>query len=172
MLANSYFLWWAAQVVAVAIIIFLILRWRPGFLRGRTIGETLGQALDAREDRIREQLEAAQQSREEAARIHEQSENDIAQARKEAEEIVTRATQTSLAIQKEIETRAHQEYERIVGQARVQIDYERERAELALRRRAADIVIDAAGEIVERYLEPQTDLRLIDDSLEGMREIR
>ena len=141
-------------------------------MSGRTIGEVLGSALDSRENHIREQLDAAQQSREEAARIHEQSEQDIAEARKESEEIVARAGQTSRAIQNEMQQRAQEEYERIVSQARVQIEYERERAEMALRRRAADIVVDAAEQIVRENLEPQTDRRLIDESLDDLKEIR
>lgn len=171
-LAGIYPLWWLAQVLAIAILVYLFLRWRPGFLKGRTIGETLGAALDARENQIREQLEAAQRSRDEAARIHEQSQEEMAQARKDGEEIVARASQTSEAIQQEIEVRARQEYERIVGQARAQIEYERERAELALRRRAADIVVDAAEQIVERNMDAQTDRRLIDTSFENLKEIR
>jgi F-type H+-transporting ATPase subunit b len=170
-LSGSYGLWFAAQVVAIVIIVVLVLRWRPGFLGKRTIGETLNQSLDARAARIQDQLEAAQRSREEAARIHEESQREIAQARQQAEEIVTRATSTSEAIQHEIEERAKEEYNRIVGQARNQINYERQQAEVALRRRAADIVVDAAGQVVERYLEPQSDRRIIDDSLTNLRKV-
>lgn len=170
-LSGQLFLWWGAQVLAIIIIVVLFLMWRPGFLRGRTIREAFGQALDARAARIQEQLEAAQRSREEAARIHEESQQELARAREQAEEIVTRAASTSQAIQHEIEVRAKEEYDRIVGQARNQINYERQQAEVALRRRAADIVVDAAGQVVERYLEPQSDRRLIDDSLTNLRKI-
>jgi F-type H+-transporting ATPase subunit b len=169
-LASNYLIWWLAQVVAVAFLVYLFLRWRPSFMGRRTIGETLGQALDAREAQIQTQLQAAERSREEAARIQAQSEQDIAQARHEAEDIVTRASQTSRAIQEEMRVRAREEYDRVVGQARVQIDYEREQAELALRRRAADVVIDAARQVVERHLQPKEDQQLIDDSLAKMRQ--
>jgi F-type H+-transporting ATPase subunit b len=165
-------LWWLAQLIAIAILVWLFLRWRPNFLRGRSIRQTLNDVLDARQQQIQTQLEAAQRSREEAARINEQAKQEIAQARKDAEEIVTRAAHTSEAIQQEMQKRAREEYERIIGQARVQIDYEREQAELALRRRASDIVVDAAGQIVERYLEPQTDRQIIDSSLADLKEIR
>jgi F-type H+-transporting ATPase subunit b len=164
-LASNIVIWWIAQLVAIAILVALFLRWRPGFLKGRTIGETVGALLDAREAQIQEQLEAAQRSREEAARIQQQSEQEIAQAREEGKTIVERAATTSQAIQQEIEKRAREEYDRIIGQARQQIDYEREQAEVALRRRAADIVVDAAGEVVRRNLDSVTDQRLIDDTL-------
>lgn len=172
LLAQNLIFWWIAQVAAVAILVILFLRWRPGFLGGRTILETMNRSLDARSDAIREQLEAAQRSREEAARLHEEAQRDVQHARSEAEQIVDRAAHTSEAIQADLERRAREEYERIVGQARSQIEFERERALGALRRRAADIVIDAAREVVERTMEPQSDRRVIEDSLSNLREIR
>jgi F-type H+-transporting ATPase subunit b len=164
-LADSYFIWWGAQVVAVAILVYLALRWRPGFLNGRTVGSTLTNALDRREAQIREQLEAAERSRQEAARIREEAQQDIARARSEAEQIVSRAHDASQAIGQEMEERARREYDRVVGQARAEIDYERRQAELALRRRAADIVVDAAGEVIARNLSEEADRRIIRDSL-------
>lgn len=164
-LSGNYIVWWIAQLVALAIIVFLALRWRPGFLKGRTIGQTVGGTLDARAKQIQEQLEAAERSRQEAARIREQSAQDVARAKEEAEGIVARAAATSKAIQKDIEGRAREEYDRIVGQARDEIESERRQAELALRRRAADIVVDAAQQIVEKNLDAESDQRLIQESV-------
>jgi F0F1-type ATP synthase membrane subunit b/b' len=67
-----------------------------------------------------------------------------------------------------MEQRARQEYDRVIGQARSEIDYERRQAELALRRRAADIVVDAAGQVVGRYLSPDADRQIIRDSLKDV----
>jgi F-type H+-transporting ATPase subunit b len=171
MLANNLIIWWIAQVAAVAILVALFLRWRPGFLGGKTIREMTGQALDSREQQIREQLEAAQRSREEAARIREESERDIEKARHQGDEIVARAGHTSEAIQEEMHKRAREEYDRIVAQAKSQIEYERDQAELALRRRAADIVVDAAAQVVEQHLDPTADDRLIEDTLAHLRRV-
>lgn len=171
-LAARYIIWLAADVVAFAILVLAFVRWRPGFLRGRTIQDAMNQALQAREDQIRVQLQAAERSREEAARIRAESERDIAQARSEADTIVARAADTSQAIQSDIEKRAREEYDRIVGQARSEIQFERERAEMALRRRAADIVVDAAGEIVKRNLDQRADRRIIDSSLVDLRDLQ
>jgi len=167
-LAHNYLVWWGAQLFALAVLIFLFLRWKPAFLGGKTVGQTLGDALDARNAQIKDQLEAAERSRQEAARIREQSQRDIEQARTEAAQIVERAHSTSAAIRQEIETRAQDEAKRVVAQAADEIDFERRQAEQALRRRAADIVVDAAGQIVQRNLDPQTDQRLIAQSLQQM----
>ncbi len=164
-LSGNYLVWWVAQIVALAFIVFLVLRWRPGFLGGKTIGQTVNASLDSRAAQIKEQLEAAERSRQEAERIRRQSAQDVAQAKEEAEGIVARASETSQAIQKDIETRAREEYDRIVGQARTEIDAERRQAELALRRRAADIVVDAARQIVEKNLDAEADQRLIRESV-------
>ncbi|GAC1467175.1 MAG: hypothetical protein PVSMB7_13450 [Chloroflexota bacterium] len=167
-LADQEIVWFVAELAAVVIIVVLILRWHPGFLGGQTISQSVSRSLDKREEQIREQLSAAQRSREEAARIRQQSEQDIAAAREEAQHIVDRASTTSEAILADLQTRAREEYDRIVGQAKGQIEYERQQAEAALRRRAADIVIDAAGQIVRRDLSADTDQRIINDSLTGI----
>src|SRR5438270_12357470 len=125
MLESNLIIWWLAQVIAVAILVILFLRWRPGFLGGRTIGETLNGALDARSNAIRDQLEAAQRSREEAERLHAEAQKDVERASDEARQIVERASHTSEAIGAELEKRARDEYERIVAQARSQIEFER-----------------------------------------------
>jgi F-type H+-transporting ATPase subunit b len=170
-LSDQYFIWWASQVVALAILVGAFLRWRPGFLRGRTIRQTLTEALDARANQIRTQLQAAELSRQEAQRIREQAAADIARAQAESQAIVERATHTSEAVQRDMLARAEEEYQRIIGQAREEIDYERRQAEAALRQRASDIVVDAAGQIVREYLEPSADRRIIDTSLDDMRNL-
>jgi F-type H+-transporting ATPase subunit b len=170
-LADTYLAWWAAQVVALVILVFLVLRWHPKFLRGRSIGQTLDAALIARENQIGAQLAAAEESRKEAARIREEAANDVEEARGQADEIVERARHTSESIQREITDRAREEARRVVEQAQAEIAYETRQAEMALQRRAADIVVDAAKQIVERHLEPATDRRLIEESLARMREI-
>jgi F-type H+-transporting ATPase subunit b len=164
-LSGNYLVWWIAQLVALALIVFLVLRWRPGFLGGKTIGQTVNSSLDIRAAQIKEQLEAAERSRQEAERIRAQSAQDVARAKEEADDIVTRAAETSQAIQRDIESRAREEYDRIVGQARNEIEAERRQAELALRRRAADIVVDAARQIVEKNLDAESDQRLIRESV-------
>lgn len=172
MLAENFIAWWLAQVLGIAILVTVFLRWRPGFLGRRTIGQTLNQVLDARSAAIQEQLEAADRSREEAERLHAAAQQDVERAKVEAGEIVERASHTSESIGAELEKRAREEYERIVAQARSQIEYERERAIAALRRNAADVVVDAAREVVERTLEPEGDRRVIETSLDDLKEIR
>lgn len=171
MLAHNFVVWWAAQLVSIAILLYFVLRWRPGFLGGKTIGETLTDALDARAAAIEEQLQAAQRSREEAERIRAESAREVEAARQQASEIVSRASQTSEAILREMEVRAAAEKDRIIRQARDEIDYERRQAELALRRRASEVAIDAAEQVIARTMDEQTDEQLIRRSLTQIRDI-
>src|SRR5581483_11989346 len=94
-LANTYWVWWVAQLIALAILIALFLRWRPKFLGRRTIGQMLSEALNSRAASIQEQLQAAERSRAEAARIREEAALEVTRAREQAQEIVARAEQTS-----------------------------------------------------------------------------
>jgi F-type H+-transporting ATPase subunit b len=171
-LSGNFFAWWIAQVIAIAILLFLFLRWKPGFLGGRTILQTMGAALDSRSEQIQHQLEAAERSRHEAERIQAAAQQDIVHAREEAEGIVTRAQTTSEAIRQDLHTRAEEEAKRVVAQASAQINYEREQAELALQRRAADIVVDAARTVIQRNLDKAGDRRIIDTSLADLKDLR
>lgn len=171
-LSTNLIAWWLAQVLAIAILVILFLRWKPGFLGKRTVGQMMGSALDAREEQIREQLAAAQRSREEAERIQQAALQDIERARSEAQQIVERAQSTSQAIQQDLVDRAQDEANRVVAQASAQINYEREQAELALQRRAADIVIDAARTVIRRDLDEASDRRIIDTSLSDLQELK
>jgi F-type H+-transporting ATPase subunit b len=171
-LANDYVFWWIAQLVAIAILIFLFLRWKPGFLAGKTIGQTLGGALDARKAQIDDQLAAAERSRQEAERIHQQTQQDIEKARSEAQQIVSGAARTSEAIKTEIVQRAQEEGQRILAQAKAEIGQERNQALQALQRRAADIVVDAAGQIVSQHGDERADQQLINSSLRRLGDHR
>jgi F-type H+-transporting ATPase subunit b len=171
-LSGNLIAWWVAQVLAIAILVILFLRWRPGFLGKRTVGEMASSALDAREAQIQHQLEAAQRSREEAERIQQAAVQDIERARAEGQEIVARAHTTSEAIQQDMRARAEEEANRVVAQAAAQINYEREQAELALQRRAADIVVDAARTVIQRNLDESSDRRIIDTSLSDLKDLR
>lgn len=167
-LANNYPFWWIAQLIAISILVFLFLRWRPGFLGGKTIGETLGSALDERRAQIDDQLAAADRSRQEAERLRAQTQADIERAHQEAQHIVSGAQHTSEAIRTQMSKRAEDEAQRIVAQAKSEIDQERNQALQALQRRAADIVIDAAGQVVARYTDERGDKELINSSLRKM----
>jgi F0F1-type ATP synthase membrane subunit b/b' len=68
--------------------------------------------------------------------------------------------------------RAEEEANRVVAQAAAQINYEREQAELALQRRAADIVVDAARTVIQRNLDESSDRRIIDTSLSDLKDLR
>jgi F0F1-type ATP synthase membrane subunit b/b' len=85
---------------------------------------------------------------------------------------VERAHSTSEAIQHDLERRAQEEANRVVAQASAQINYEREQAEQALQRRAADIVVDAARTVIQRNLDESSDRRIIDTSLSDLKELR
>lgn len=171
-LASDRLIWFIAELLAFVLIAAVILRWRPSFLGNKSISATLSDSLDRRAGQIDEQLSAAERSREEAAKIRAQSEQDIARAREEGRQIVGRAGSTSQSILEELQVRAREEYDRIVAQARTQIDYERQQAEMALQRRAADIVVDAAQEVVQRNLDSDSDRRIIGSSLDDLKELR
>ncbi|GIW10471.1 MAG: F0F1 ATP synthase subunit B [Chloroflexi bacterium] len=145
-----------AQIVNF-LILFLILR---AVLWPRVIG-----MLDERARRIRESMDRAAELQQQAAAAQQQFEEQLKQARQEAQEIVARALQTADRIKNEAEVEARQQADALVERARAEIQLERDRAIAELRREFADVTILAAERVIQQSLDKQRHLRLIEEVL-------
>jgi F-type H+-transporting ATPase subunit b len=156
---------WIGEFLAWVALIFVVLFKRFG-TRQQSLIQIITTMLDGYAKRTEEQLQIAQENREQAARAHQEAATQIAQARDEAKQIVERARTMSQTLRKEMIEAAEQERARIVAQAREEIESERNRAVLELRARAADLVVDAAREVLERTIDAETDRQIIGQALQ------
>ena len=121
--------------------------------------------LDERQARIRESMERAEalqaQSAEAEARVRAQLE----EARREGQNIINMATQIAERIKTERQEQAQAEYEAILRRAQEDAARERERAYAELRAQIADLAVMAAGRIIHRNLDPNTQRQLVDEFL-------
>src|SRR6266705_3064747 len=104
------------------------------------------KAVEERERRIQQQLEEAERARAEAARLLEEHKRMVAAARAEAQELL--------------------------DQARKEIESEKEKAILELRREAVDLSIAAASKLIEANLDSQANRRLVTEYLENLERAR
>ncbi len=119
------------------------------------------KALEARQKRIQEGLEAAQkaqQDREAAERAYAER---LAEARQEAQRMLDQATRMGETLRQELEQKARQQANQIVEQARAEIDRERLKALQDLRRQVADLAVLAAGRVIGESLDGQKHRELI-----------
>ena len=122
--------------------------------------------LDARSNRIRESLEAADQARQEAASSAEQVERELAEARNQGQALIAEARTAANQFRQQEDARTRAEMEAMLDRARTEIERERDAAIEQVRAQFADLAITAAERVVERSLDKDAHAQLIDKVLE------
>ncbi len=137
--------------------LFLILR---RFAWGPLLG-----ILSERENKIRESVEKAEETRVEAERLMDDYKKQLAEARAEAQQIVEQGRKFGETMKEEIVAKARQEAEQVAAKASDEIAREKEAAVAELQRRVADLTIEAASKVVNKSLDKQAHEQLIDEYL-------
>jgi F-type H+-transporting ATPase subunit b len=146
-------------LVVFGLLLFILWRW--GF-------PVLVKSVEERERRIEKQLQDAERANTEAQRLLEEHKKQIAAARHEAQEILSKAKTVS---QKERETllaKAREEYEALLNRARKDIDAEKDKAIQALRREAVELSIAAASRVIDANLDTDANRKLVTEFLESL----
>jgi F-type H+-transporting ATPase subunit b len=140
-------------VIAFAIVAFVLMKF--GFPAIKT-------ALKTREDRIRGDLERAEEAKVEAEQLAERHRAELDGARAEAGRIIEAARSDAEAVGRERIAAAEAEAAQIRRRAGDDIRLATERAQTDLRRRVTELSIELAERVVERNLDRDTQTALID----------
>ena len=120
------------------------------------------QALDRREDKIRQSLKEAADIQAQAAMDREAQKMMMAEASKEAAAILERARAAAEDTAKAVETNSRAESENLVRDAQAEIVRAREKAVADLRREASNLALEVAGRVLEKKLDAAADRELTD----------
>ncbi len=120
----------------------------------------------AREDRIRNDLEAAETARAEADAEKAQYLAQIADAKNEAGRLIEEARQAAETVRADLVARAEQEANDIRARAQADIANQRNQAIAQLRTDVAALSIDLASRIVERNLDNDANRQLVDSFID------
>ena len=126
------------------------------------------EALKARSDRIRGDIERAEQDREKAAEMLEDYRRQLATAREESNQIIEDARKRAEEIRKDLQAKAEAESNRIITRAQEEIGAERDRAVAAVRREVGDLAVDIAGKIIGDSLDRDRQLSLVDRYIQDL----
>ena len=118
-------------------------------------------ALVARQDAIRKSLDEARQ---ELERLNVESQRILAQARTEAESILTATRSDANQFREELKQKARAEAAGIVKNAEKQIELETARALQQIRQEAVDLSVTIASKLLQRNVSKDDNLRLIEDT--------
>jgi F-type H+-transporting ATPase subunit b len=123
------------------------------------------EMLDRRAQRIREGLEAADQSKEQAAAGEQDVARQIDDARRQGQTLIAGAQDAATRIQEESRNQARREAETLLERARNEIQLERDRAIAELRREFADLTVSAAEKVIGQAVDRQAHRRIIEEVL-------
>jgi F-type H+-transporting ATPase subunit b len=145
-------------VSALNFLVFFLVAWRLAV-------QPVMRQLRERRERIEQGLRDADTARAEREAAQEQRQAVLAEARREANDIIARAQRTADEARDRgvAETRA--EIERLRAQAVGEIDAERQRALSDVRAQVADLALRAAGRVVGETMNTDRERRLVDDFL-------
>jgi F-type H+-transporting ATPase subunit b len=144
---------------SLAFLVLLVAMWKWGVPAVKNMER-------AREERIRNDLEAAERAHSEADAEKTQYERQIADSRNEAGRIIEEARQSAEVVRADLIARAEQEAVEIRERAQGDIANQRAQALAQLRDEVAQLSIDLASRIVERNLDNETNRQLVESFLE------
>lgn len=135
------------------------------YLLNRLLFKPVMARLDQRNTRIEKGLEDAEAAARDRELARAEREAAVAEARKEAQAMIARATKIAEDSRNEIVAEARAEAEKVTARAREEIIAEKERAMAELRTHVADLALDAAGKLVRRQMDAATQRRLVEEFL-------
>lgn len=138
------------------------------FVLGRFAWGPILGGLDAREERIRTSIDEARGMREESARLLEEHKQQLADARRQAQEIVAEGREAGERIRREVEGSARQSAEDMLSRARDEIQRERDQAVATLRQEAVELAMAAASKLLEKRLDSAGDRELVEGFLDDL----
>ena len=134
----------------------------------RVASPALNEMLENRQKRIKDDLEAAQAEKAEAAALKEDYAAQLAGAREEATRIVEDARQAGESARADIVARAEGEAEDIKERAQQELEAERERTMTAMRREVAGLSLDVAEKLVGHNLDRAGQQALVDQFIDEL----
>ena len=150
------FLW----TIVTFFIVLAILKWKAW--------GPLINALDKREEDIREALASAEKARQDAEKASSEYEDMMRKAQAEAQQIVSEGKAAGERVKNDIQSAANDKADEIIEKAKAQIDAERRKAIQEIKSSVVDLSMDAAAKVIERNLDSDDNRKLVDQALEGI----
>ena len=146
------------------LIVFLVLQ-RFAFPR-------ITQGMRERREKIQGDLEGAERARSEAESSLQRYEQQLQDARAESGRIMEEARRTAEEMRRDLLAKAEEESAQVVARAQEEVRAERDRAVQALRRELAEASVDLAERVVGESLDRERQLRLVDQYIDDVGNMR
>ena len=148
------------ELIVSIILILAIYKW---------VLPPINKAMEERQEKIRTSLEAADQARADAEAADDERRTVLEEARHQAREIVAQANRTAEQVRIDAQSRGQSEYERILGNAEIEVGLARQRAVEEAASRMGEIVMDVVERVIGREVNFEAHRDLIDEAVEALR---
>ncbi len=145
---------WTILTFLILVSLLTKFAWRP-----------LLEALDRRQNLIKDSLDKADQARVELGRINNEAAKILESARVEADAIVSKGGLAGERLREELKEQAREESSMLVQNAERQIQLETARALQQIRQETVDLSLSIASKVIGRNLSKDDNERLIEDAL-------
>jgi F-type H+-transporting ATPase subunit b len=125
-------------------------------------------ALDEREKKIREEIQQAEESREQAKAVLAEYEKSLAQAREEANQMVAKAKQDAKAVADELRSRNEGELAELKDRAMREIEAAKKAAITELHEESVVLAMSIARKILQREITTDDQRRLVEESMKEL----
>jgi F-type H+-transporting ATPase subunit b len=149
---------WKLVAQIASFLVFLVLLWKFG-------SKPILKALDERQARVQEGLEAAQKMQEQLQATAAKNDEVLAEARRDAQSILAQAREQGDAAIVRAREEAARQSDEYMARAQAALRAETEQARQELRNEVADLAVLAAGQIVRKELDPKAQADLIEATL-------
>lgn len=132
------------------------------------------KAVQDREDGIQSTLDQASNERGEAAKLLVEHREQMADARRQAQQMIAEGKEAGERVRQDIEEKARAEGDAMIERARESIEREKDAALQELRKESVDLALAAAAKLVHESLDEKKDRELVMgfiDELSGGSEI-
>lgn len=150
---------WTVLIFAGLLIVLGAYAWRP-----------MLDALNRREEFIRQTVENARKERSEAERTLAEYRGLMARSKQEAQALIDQGRKDAEELRQRLHQQAQAESEQIIQRARQEISLSKQSALQELKSVAADLSVNVAGKIIARSLSAADQQRLVDESLKQLIE--
>jgi F-type H+-transporting ATPase subunit b len=152
---------WTIAVFLLLVAALAKFAWRP-----------LLAGLKSREDAIRKSLDDAQQAKQELERLHVESQRILAEARVQAEQILSSTRADASRFREELMQKAQADANTRLSSAEKQIQQETARALQTIRAEAVEISVAIASKLLQRNVSKEDNERLIEETFRQIESTR
>jgi len=146
---------------AITFLVLIFVLWKFAF-------GPISKMLVERETTIRDSIDSARKEREEAEKLLAQQKDALLKAQREAAELAKRNQQEMENFRTQLTAQAKKEADDLVTAARKSIQEEKKLAVTQLRAEVADLAVAAAARIVKSSLDEKTQRQLVDEYIKDL----